>query len=37
MLNYGLKVSEFELHSFYYVHFQSNTRAKGMNPLSPQL
>ena len=26
-------VSEFELQSRYYVHFRTNTLAKGMNPL----
>ena len=26
-------VSEFELHSRYYVHFRANTLGKGMNPL----
>ena len=26
-------VSEFELQSCYYVHFQTNTLGKGMNPL----
>ena len=26
---------EFELHSRYYVHFQTNILGKGMNPLIP--
>ena len=26
-------VSEFELQSRYYIHFQTNTLGKGMNPL----
>ena len=26
-------VSEFELQSYYYIHFQANTLGKGMNPL----
>ena len=29
----GIVVSEFELHSRYYVHFRENTLGKGMNPL----
>ena len=29
----GIVVSEFELKSRYYVHFQANTFGKGMNPL----
>ena len=29
----GIVVSEFELQSRYYVHFQTNTPGKGMNPL----
>ena len=29
----GIKVSEFELQSRYYVHFRINTFGKGMNPL----
>ena len=32
-LDHGIPVSEFELQSLYYVHFQTNTRGKGMNPL----
>ena len=30
------RVSEFELQSRYYIHFQTNTLGKGMNPLIPQ-
>ena len=33
VLDSSLKVSEFELQSYYYVHFQTNTLGKGMNPL----
>ena len=33
VLIFDTVVSEFELHSFYYVHFQINTLGKGMNPL----
>ena len=32
-LAYGIIVSEFELQSRYYVHFQTNTLEKGMNLL----
>ena len=32
-LNSRIVVSEFELQSRYYVHFQTNTIGKGMNPL----
>ena len=32
MLDCNLKVSKFELQSFYYVHFQVNTLGKGMKP-----
>ena len=28
-----LKVSGFELHSYYYVHFRTNTLEKSLNPL----
>ena len=31
MLNCGLKVSEFELQSRYYIHIQTNILEKGMN------
>ena len=34
-MDYGIVVSEFELHSRYYVHFLTNTLGKGMNPLLP--
>ena len=34
-LEYGIVVSEFELQSRYYVHFRTNTLAKGMNPAYP--
>ena len=37
VLNCGLKVSEFELQSRYYVHFWSYTLGKSMNPLIPQV
>ena len=33
VLDCELKVSEFALQSRYYVHFQTNTLGKGMNPL----
>ena len=33
VLDYGIVVSEFELHSRDYVHFQPNTFGKGMNTL----
>ena len=29
----GIVISEFELHSNYYVQFRANTLGKGMNPL----
>ena len=29
----GIVISEFELRLRYYVHFQTNTLGKGMNPL----
>ena len=29
----GILVSELELQSRYYVHFRTNTRGKGMNPV----
>ena len=32
-LDCGIIVSMFELQSHYYVHFQTNTLGKGMNPL----
>ena len=32
VLDCGLKVSEFELQSRYYVHFWANTLGKFMNP-----
>ena len=32
-LDYEIVVSKFELLSRYYVHFQTNTVGKGMNPL----
>ena len=35
VLDCGLKVSKYELHSSYYVHFQTNTQKKSMNPLIP--
>ena len=33
VLDCGLEVSEFELQSCCYVHFQTNTFGKAMNPL----
>ena len=35
VLEYGHKITEFELHSFYYVHFRTNALGKGVNP--PQI
>ena len=35
VLDYGLKISEFEFLSSYYVHFQTNTDRKFMNPFVP--
>ena len=35
VLDSNLEVNEFELQSHYYVHFQTNTFAKGINPLYP--
>ena len=32
-LDYGIKVSEFELHSNYHVHFQTSILRNGMNTL----
>ena len=32
-LEWGIVVSEFELHSRYGIHFWTNTLGKGMNPL----
>ena len=32
VMNCSLKVSKFELQSRYYIHFQINTRGKGMKP-----
>ena len=34
VLDCGLQVTEFNLQSCHYVHFQTNTFTKGMNPLS---
>ena len=31
-MDFGIIVSEFEIQSRYYVHFQTNTLGKGMNP-----
>ena len=33
MLDSDIKVNEFKLPSYYYIHFQTNTLRKGMNPL----
>ena len=35
VLDYGLKVSKFQLQLCYYIHFQTNPFGKGMNPLIP--
>ena len=35
VLDCGLKVSEFDLQSHYYVYFRINTLGKGMNPSIP--
>ena len=32
-LDFGIVINEFKLQSCYYVHFQTNTFGKGMNPL----
>ena len=32
-LDSEIVVSEFQLQSLYYIHFQTNTLGKGMNPL----
>ena len=32
-LDFGIVETEFELQSRYYVHFQTNTLGKGVNPL----
>ena len=32
-MDFRIVVSEFELRSSYYTHFQTNTRRTGMNPL----
>ena len=32
-LEYRIVISEFELQSLYYIHFQTNTLAKGTNPI----
>ena len=34
-LDSRIVVSEFELHSHYYINFRTNTLGKGMNPLIP--
>ena len=36
-MDWEIVLNEFELQSWYYVHFQTNTLGKGMNPLSSQL
>ena len=33
LLDYNIAVSDFELQSFYYIHFRTNTLGKGMNSL----
>ena len=37
VLNCDIVVSEFELKSCNYVHFQTNSLEKGINPLTPSL
>ena len=32
VLDFGFKVSGFDLQSHCYIHFQTNTLGKGMNP-----
>ena len=34
-LDCGIVISEFELQSYYNIHFRTNTLKKGMNPLYP--
>ena len=36
-MDYGILVSELELKSRYYVHFQTNNLGKGLTPLSWQI
>ena len=31
-LDYGIVITEFEIHSFYYGNFRTNTLGKSMNP-----
>ena len=33
VMDCGLEVNEFELHSRYYIHFQTKILGKGTNPL----
>ena len=33
MLDWNIVLNEFDLQSRYYVHFQANTLAKGVDPL----
>ena len=35
VLDNDIEVSEFELHTHYYIHFWTNTLEKGVNPLIP--
>ena len=37
VLDYDIVISEFQLYSRYNVHFQANTREKGMDPLFPYI
>ena len=37
LLDYDIVVNELEMQSLYYVHFQTNTLGKGMNPLIPPI
>ena len=34
--NCDIVVSEFEVQSYYHIHFQTHTLEKGMNPLIPR-
>ena len=36
LLERDIVVSEFELHSSYYVHFQTNIKGEAMNSIIPQ-
>ena len=36
VLDFDIVVSDFGLHSSYYLHLRTNTQRKGMNPLNPK-